>query len=157
MRGEGEYQRLLGETVNKVKYISVATYAEIKGLPEALVRTRINKGEIKASQERKGTAIRIPWSEVGPVPSDAFFGAPECPGGVVVVEGPTGRDKPKKERLDAAAIRTGWSILFPALGFGVSVIAETYSSLPVPQPWTGIVIGALAYGVKKYVWPDTQF
>ena len=55
------------------------------------------------------------------------------------------------------AIRGGWTVVFMGAGFAVSYVADQFSGLPFDSPWTGVVIGALCYGIKRAVWPDGTF
>jgi len=63
--------------------VTVAEYAELKGLSQSQVRSKIRSGEIQASQSRKGAAIRIPWTEVESPQPEAVSGPSRQSEGVI--------------------------------------------------------------------------
>jgi len=68
----------------------------------------------------------------------------------------TGRARPKKERLEMAAIRGAWTFLLPGVGFAVVWAADNFTNLGIPL-WVGLPIGAICYSLKKFYFPDTRF
>ena len=76
--------------------------------------------------------------------------APEL-GVAMDARGPT----PQK-RAGMGFIRGMWMTVFGAMGFGITWLVDNYSSLNLPV-WIGLGLGSVAYGVKKFFWPDTLF
>jgi len=121
-------------------YVPLATYAAATGKSMWTLRRWCHEGSIDARRNGHGN-----WT-VAQVEVDRAIAARAGQ--------PLGRARPRAERFFMGMIRTGWGIIFPGLGFALTVVADTYSSLPIPQPWTAIGVGALAYGLKRYWWPD---
>lgn len=61
-------------------------------------------------------------------------------------------------RLEAAAIRAFWAFVFPALGGVVAYLLEpgVLQAIGVENAVLAYVVGALLYGLKKFLWPDTR-
>ena len=62
------------------------------------------------------------------------------------------------ERLVAAIIRAFWTVVFPLIGAGVTYLLEpgALEKIGVTNGALALGIGAVLYGVKKYLWPDTR-
>jgi hypothetical protein len=60
-------------------------------------------------------------------------------------------------RLRAAIIRAFWTVIFPLIGSLVAYLLEpgVLEEVGVTIPALALGIGAVLYGVKKYIWPDT--
>ena len=61
-----------------------------------------------------------------------------------------------KQRTVMGAIRAMWTAVLPGVGFALTAVIDQYTALDVPM-WVGIVIGAVAYGVKRALLPDGTF
>ncbi|MFA5387839.1 MAG: hypothetical protein WC322_05675 [Candidatus Paceibacterota bacterium] len=61
-------------------------------------------------------------------------------------------------KLQAALIRAFWSIVFPLIGAGVVWLqdADNLNEIGVTNGGATVVIGAVLYGLKKYLFPDTK-
>lgn len=68
-----------------------------------------------------------------------------------------GRARPRRQRRRMAAIRALWSFVMPAIGFIVTYVAESWANLGIAQVPIALALGALAYGAKRYWFPDTEF
>lgn len=64
-----------------------------------------------------------------------------------------------KDRIVAALIRAFWTVVFPLLGSLVVYLMEpgVLEEVGVTNASIALVIGAILYGVKKLIWPDTKF
>ena len=62
------------------------------------------------------------------------------------------------DRLLAALIRAFWAFVMPALGALVTWLLEpgALEQIGVTNAALALGIGAVLYGVKKLVWPDTR-
>ena len=62
------------------------------------------------------------------------------------------------DRLVAAIIRAFWTVVFPLIGGLVAYLLEpgVLEEVGVTNAGLALAIGAVLYGVKKYVWPDTK-
>ena len=63
------------------------------------------------------------------------------------------------DRLIAAVIRGFWTVVFPLIGSLVVYLMEpgVLEEVGVTNATIALVIGAVLYAVKKFVWPDTKF
>jgi len=63
------------------------------------------------------------------------------------------------DRLVAAIIRGFWTVVFPLIGSLVVYLMEpgVLESVGVTNASIALIIGAVLYAVKKFVWPDTKF
>ena len=63
------------------------------------------------------------------------------------------------ERLTAAIIRAFWTVVFPLIGGLVTYLLEpgALESVGVTNGALVLAIGAVLYGVKKWLFPDTRF
>lgn len=59
----------------------------------------------------------------------------------------------------AAIIRAFWSAVFPLIGAGVAWLSNpgNLESVGVTNMTIAVVLGAVFYGIKKAVFPDTKF
>jgi len=69
----------------------------------------------------------------------------------------TGRARPKKERREMAAIRWMWTFILPGIAFAIEFLSENFMNLGIAKIPIALVVGATAYSIKKYYWPDTKF
>lgn len=62
-------------------------------------------------------------------------------------------------RLSAALIRAFWTVVFPLIGGLVAYLLEpgVLEEVGVTNAGLVLVIGAVLYGLKRYIWPDTKF
>jgi len=60
----------------------------------------------------------------------------------------------KKRRTLWGIIRAGWFVLFTVAGESLTYALNNLTSLNLP-PGTATAIGAVGYGLKKGIWPDT--
>jgi hypothetical protein len=60
-------------------------------------------------------------------------------------------------RLTAAIIRAFWAVVFPLIGGLVAYLLEpgALESVGVTNAALALGLGAVLYGLKKYIWPDT--
>ena len=61
-----------------------------------------------------------------------------------------------KQRTVMGVVRAMWTAVLPGIGFALTAVVDQYTALDVPM-WAGIVVGAVAYGVKRAIWPDGTF
>jgi len=59
--------------------------------------------------------------------------------------------------LRAALIRAAWTFIFPAIGLGITWLLEPgrLAEFGVTDGTLALAIGAVLYGAKKALWPDT--
>lgn len=62
----------------------------------------------------------------------------------------------KKQRTFMGAVRATWVVVFSVTGEGITYVANNLGGLSLP-PGTGIAVGAVVYGAKRAIWPDTKF
>jgi hypothetical protein len=60
----------------------------------------------------------------------------------------------KKRRTVWGVIRAGWFVAFTAAGEALTYALNNLTSLNLP-PGTATAIGAVGYGLKRGLWPDT--
>ena len=60
----------------------------------------------------------------------------------------------KKRRTLWGVIRAGWFVIFTAAGEALTYALNNLTTLNLP-PGTATAIGAVGYGLKKGLWPDT--
>jgi hypothetical protein len=62
------------------------------------------------------------------------------------------------QKLEGALIRAFWTFVFPAIGGGVAYLLEpgVLQSVGVENAVLAYGIGAILYGLKKFLWPDTR-
>lgn len=60
----------------------------------------------------------------------------------------------KKKRTLMGTIRAGWFVGFTAIGESLTYALNNLTNLNLP-PGTATAIGALGYGIKKALWPDS--
>jgi hypothetical protein len=60
----------------------------------------------------------------------------------------------KKKRTLMGAVRAGWFVLFTAAGESLTYALNNLTSLDLP-PGTATAIGAVGYGLKRALFPDT--
>ncbi len=64
--------------------------------------------------------------------------------------------------LKAALIRFFWTIVFPAIGFGVNLAYNAISGQDIAHmdAWNAAIVlgvGGVLYALKKKFWPDTTW
>jgi hypothetical protein len=84
-----------------------------------------------------------------PAPDPAPVAAPLPEPILCAVEAPT-----KKKRTLWGVIRAGWFILFTVAGEALTYGLNNLTTLNLP-PGTATAVGAVGYGMKKALWPDT--
>ena len=62
-----------------------------------------------------------------------------------------------KGRIKAAIIRAFWTVVFPLIGVLVTYLIEPgkLEEVGVTSAGLALGIGAVLYGLKKLLWPDT--
>lgn len=62
------------------------------------------------------------------------------------------------DRLVAAIIRGFWTVVFPLIGSLVVYLMEpgVLEEIGVTNGAVALIVGAVLYGLKKYIWPDTK-
>ena len=60
----------------------------------------------------------------------------------------------KKKRTVWGVIRAAWFIIFTAVGEGLTYLLNNLTTLNLP-PGTATAIGAVGYGLKRGIWPDS--
>jgi hypothetical protein len=62
-----------------------------------------------------------------------------------------------KQRILAAIIRAFWTVVFPLIGALVTYLLEpgVLEEVGVTNAGLALAIGAVLYGLKKLIWPDT--
>ena len=68
---------------------------------------------------------------------------------------PTKPPYTKKQRTFMGVVRSSWVVVFSVTGEGVTYAADNLAGLSLP-PGTGIAVGAVLYGLKRGVFPDTK-
>lgn len=60
-------------------------------------------------------------------------------------------------RVRAALIRAFWTVVFPLIGGLVAYLLEpgVLEEVGVTNAGVALAIGAVLYGLKKLIWPDT--
>lgn len=97
----------------------------------------------------------LPPANTGSASSEEITGVPVAqPLGETVslecqVEPPT-----KKRRTLGGFIRATWFVAFTALGEALTYVLNNITSLNLPAG-TATAIGAVGYGLKRGLWPDT--
>ena len=56
----------------------------------------------------------------------------------------------------AVAIRGMWTFALPGIGFAITYAVDQWTSFGLPT-WTGLVIGSVAYMVKKRYFNSTKW
>ena len=65
-------------------------------------------------------------------------------------------------RVKAALIRAFWAFVFPAIGYAVTLVLNALQGVDVTQMSWGnaaiiAAVSAALYGLKKQLWPDTEW
>jgi hypothetical protein len=60
----------------------------------------------------------------------------------------------KKKRTLMGTIRAAWFIIFTVIGEALTYLLDNLTGLSLPSG-TVTAIGAVGYGLKKAIWPDT--
>jgi hypothetical protein len=60
-------------------------------------------------------------------------------------------------RVRAAIIRAFWTVVFPLIGGLVAYLIEpgVLEEVGVTNASIALIVGAVLYGLKKLIWPDT--
>jgi len=60
-------------------------------------------------------------------------------------------------RVQAALIRAFWTVVFPLIGGLVTHLIEpgVLEEIGVTNASIALIVGAVLYGLKKLIWPDT--
>ncbi len=61
------------------------------------------------------------------------------------------------DRILAAVIRAFWTVVFPMIGGLVAYLLEpgVLEGVGVTNAGVALAVGALLYGLKRYLWPDS--
>jgi hypothetical protein len=60
----------------------------------------------------------------------------------------------KKKRTLWGIVRAGWFVVFTVLGEALTYALNNLTSFNLP-PGTATALGAVGYGLKRGLWPDT--
>lgn len=68
-----------------------------------------------------------------------------------------GRARPRKQRAGMAAIRGLWTFVLPGVGFVLTYLIDNIINLGIVTLPVALAIGAVAYSLKRYWFPDSTF